>query len=119
MRQDGERIEQVVTHHPQRITNCGQVVNAVPFVEQRQIVQQLLARASGKRERQMFQAALERGARRHAVFVDGWNPLFKCTSSSEIAAGVMPEMRDAWPMVSGRWRLSFCCTSTDSPFTPR
>ena len=28
-------------------------------------------------------------------------PRFRCTSSSEIAAGVMPEMRAAWPIVSG------------------
>ena len=40
---------------------------------------------------------------------------FRCTSSSEIAAGVMPEMREAWPSVSGRCRLSFCCTSIEGP----
>ncbi len=28
-----------------------------------------------------------------------------------MAAGVMPGMRWAWPMVSGRTRSSFCCTS--------
>ena len=38
-------------------------------------------------------------------------PRFRCTSSSEIAAGVTPEMRAAWPIVSGLCRLSFCCTS--------
>ena len=30
------------------------------------------------------------------------NLRFRCTSSTEIAAGVMPEMRAAWPSVSGR-----------------
>ena len=33
------------------------------------------------------------------------------TSNREIAAGVTPEMRDAWPRVSGRCLLSFCRTS--------
>ena len=63
---------------------------------------------------QFAQPAVERGLRRHAALLLSMllaQPRFKCTSSSEIAAGVMPEMRAAWPMVSGRWRLSFCCTS--------
>jgi hypothetical protein len=34
-----------------------------------------------------------------------------------MAAGVMPEMRDAWPSVSGRWRVSFCRTSKLSAVT--
>ena len=29
----------------------------------------------------------------------------------------MPGMRCAWPMVSGRTRASFCCTSADRPRT--
>ena len=37
------------------------------------------------------------------------SPRFKCTSSNAIAAGVMPEMRAAWPIVSGLCRLSLCC----------
>jgi uncharacterized membrane protein (DUF4010 family) len=40
-------------------------------------------------------------------------------ASSASAAGVTPEIRAAWPRVSGRCRLSFCCTSTDRPRTPR
>ena len=32
---------------------------------------------------------------------------FRCTNSSEIAAGVTPEMREAWPIVSGRCSRSF------------
>ena len=42
---------------------------------------------------------------------------FRCTSSREIAAGVTPWMRDAWPIVSGRWCASFCRTSIDRPRT--
>ncbi len=41
----------------------------------------------------------------------------RCTSSSEIAAGVMPGMRCAWPTVCGRTRSSFCRTSAESPRT--
>jgi hypothetical protein len=36
---------------------------------------------------------------------------FRWTSSSEIAAGVTPEIREARPSVSGRCLLSFCRTS--------
>ena len=45
------------------------------------------------------------------------NPRFKCTINSATAAGVTPEMRLAWPTVSGRCWLSFCCTSADKPLT--
>ena len=41
------------------------------------------------------------------------------TSSSEIAAGVMPEMRAAWPMSFGRMRASFSRSSFESPLTSR
>ena len=46
-----------------------------------------------------------RSARRRACFCTGF--FFRCTSSSEIAAGVMPEMREARPSVSGRCLASF------------
>ena len=41
----------------------------------------------------------------------------RCTSSSEIAAGVMPGMRCAWPTVCGRTCSSFCRSSADRPRT--
>ena len=41
----------------------------------------------------------------------------RCTSSSEIAAGVIPGMRCAWPTVCGRTRCSFCRASADRPCT--
>ena len=47
------------------------------------------------------------------------SPRFRCTSNSEIAAGVMPEMRAAWPSVSGLCALRLCCTSADRPRTVR
>ena len=39
----------------------------------------------------------------------------RCTSSSETATGVTPEMREAWPTVAGRWRASFWRISCDRP----
>jgi hypothetical protein len=44
---------------------------------------------------------------------------FKWIKSSEIAAGVTPAMRDAWPKVSGLNWLSFCLTSNDKACTAR
>src|SRR5207248_1901791 len=49
----------------------------------------------------------ERPTKAHAVRfseLDGasLNPRLRCTSRSEIAAGVTPEIRAAWPSVSGR-----------------
>ena len=40
---------------------------------------------------------------------------FKYTSNKEIAAGVIPEIREALPKVSGRASLSFATTSLDKP----
>lgn len=40
---------------------------------------------------------------------------FKYTKSNEIAAGVIPEMRDALPKVSGRASVNFAITSLDNP----
>ena len=41
----------------------------------------------------------------------------RCTSSNEIAAGVTPPMRAAWPSVAGWVRLSLVSTSVESPRT--
>jgi hypothetical protein len=40
---------------------------------------------------------------------------FKYTRSIEIAAGVTPGMRPAWPSVAGQASLRRCRTSVDSP----
>ena len=37
------------------------------------------------------------------------------TNNNEIAAGVIPEIRDALPIVSGRVSVSFATTSFDKP----
>src|SRR5687767_15740615 len=104
----------MMRHHRERIADCRQVVGPVPFHEQRDVIEQQFARAGRKLEPQFCESAVERGLRRHALFLSsGWKPRFKCASRSEIDAGVIPEMRAAWPMVSGRWRFSFCWTSAE------
>ena len=52
---------------------------------------------------------------RHAARSRRWRS--RCTSSSEIAAGVIPGMRCACPTVCGRTRCSFCRASADRPCT--
>ena len=49
--------------------------------------------------------------RRHRSSRSAGRFFFRWTSSSETAAGVTPEMRDAWPSVAGRCAASFCRTS--------
>ena len=50
----------------------------------------------------MFGYTLGKQLRTHAVFCAAPKPRFRCTSSNEMAAGVIPEMRAACPSVSGR-----------------
>ncbi len=45
--------------------------------------------------------------------------LFSQTSKIEIAAGVIPEIRDACPIDDGLWSFSLAITSLDSPVTWR
>ena len=107
MRQHGERVEQVVAHHLQRIANRGQVVGPVPLREQREIRRAAVPAASGRQAPAPVRPSPRSSAARGVMPTSsacGEKPRFRCTSSSEIAAGVMPEMRAAWPMVSGRWR---------------
>ena len=48
------------------------------------------------------------GDEAHALFFKAAAVRFKCTSKTEIDAGVTPDTREAWPTVSGFARLSFC-----------
>ena len=114
MRQHRERVEQMMRDHALRFADRGQVVRLVPLGEQREVGDQLRAlriassarpsaamprqvdgRAPGPAATSVMPTALR--APRPAVAA----PRFRWTSNSEIAAGVMPEMRAAWPIVSG------------------
>ena len=120
IRKDRQGIEQMVRHHREWVSNRGQVVGPVPLRKQSKIPKEYFgcARRQGKPE--LRWPLIERCAGRHARFFSGLpNPLFRWTSRSEIAAGVIPEMRAAWPIVSGRCQLSFCWTSAERPRTSR
>ena len=113
-------IKQVMTHHLMRIADRSQVIDLVPLVEQCQIIQQFPLHLRSSHNPELRYANTQFLGQIHADFWDGVitrKPRFKWTSSKEIAAGVMPEMRAACPIVSGLCRLSFCCTSMESPRT--
>src|SRR6185295_15589363 len=115
-----ERVEQMLADHLQRIANRGQIEGPVPLHEQLDVRDQLLPRRRWQRELQFAETGIESGLRRHALFFSAFlllNPRFKCTSSNEMAAGVIPEIRAACRIVSGLNRFSFCCASTESPRT--
>src|SRR5438477_5113089 len=114
----------MVSDHALGLAYRGEVVRPVPFFQQRDVGQQFLLRYGVDLEAQGADATGERRPERHADNFSGLgraslNPRFRCTSNSEIAAGVTPEMRAAWPMVSGRCWFNFCCTSIESPRTNR
>ncbi|MNT14989.1 hypothetical protein D3C72_1500190 [compost metagenome] len=100
----------MVSQHLLRITHRGQVVDLVPFLQQIQKSHQQPDLAIIQRQPQLqhsfAQLFFQCGA--HAVLASSVaeNPLkppfFKCTINREMAAGVTPEIRDAWPRVSGR-----------------
>src|ERR1700746_749992 len=107
------------------VPDCGEVVGAIPFREQFDELEQLRPGACGDVELQRCDALFQLPPNVHghhrahaALFCTGWpRPRLRCTSSSEIAAGVMPEMGDACPGFWGRCWLSFCCTSRERPRT--
>jgi hypothetical protein len=111
-RQQRQRIEQVVGQHFLLVADCRQVIGAVPFFQQADESQQLCL----PRVRQVQSHAGQRAAQfrreRHAAL-----RRFRKTRSSDIAAGVTPCTREAWPRVCGRAWPSFWRTSKDRPRT--
>src|SRR6185503_2396252 len=101
----------------------AQVVGLVPLEQQAHQLQQLLVGVRFEAELahtagELFVEARHRQRPAHAAVSRARpTPRLRCTSKREIAAGVTPEMRDAWPTVSGRCWLSFCWTSIESPRT--
>src|SRR6185369_8534027 len=96
----------------------GEVVDTIPLGDQRQIGQQPVGLRIVQRhadgagtveQRRPHAAAPGTSAGRRSKPLK--RPFFRCTSSSEIAAGVIPEIRDACPKVSGRCLSSFWRTS--------
>ena len=133
VRQHGERVEHVMRDHSLRLANRRQVVRAVPLARAARDTRRACraapcgsearAPADGQRAEAVVDASIVADRRascrlRGAIGAFA-KPRFRCTSRSEIAAGVMPEMRAACPIVSGLCRLSFCCTSVEKPRTVR
>src|SRR5882672_2508701 len=98
---------------PCLVPHGGQVMHPIPLVEEVQMGKQLGSNLGAQRKPELGytpvqlpgELALLRRRRQRAHAADrSRDPerRFRCTSSSEIAAGVIPEMRDAWPIVSGR-----------------
>lgn len=124
---DGQAVEQVMGQDARGVAQRSQVVNLVPFQNQRGVGQKLFALAviQAQPERRRALAQLPIGTHSPtccdsaAAFCAKARcpPLRKWIISSEIAAGVTPEMREASPSVSGRCLASFCRTSKLSALT--
>ena len=93
----------MVRQHFLRITHCREVVHTVPFLQQLQIVQQLRHLRIRQRQLQgiqtLQQCFLQRSHQASPFCADVWpkslRDFFRWISNREIAAGVMPLMRDA------------------------
>ncbi|MCY1537234.1 hypothetical protein D9M68_727230 [compost metagenome] len=112
--------------HFVRIAHRGQVVGLVPFDQQRQVGEQLFL-LQGRNFNAQLKGALRQffgmpsGHQRHQALCSSWRPaprFFRWISSREIAAGVTPGIREAWPSVSGRVLPSLCWISLDKPEIP-
>ena len=126
-RHGGQAVEQVVREHFLRVTHGRQVVHLVPLLQQREELQQTqeLRIVQPQRQRLGTRAQALHQHIAHATTPSSARtkplkpPFFRCTNNSEIAAGVTPEIREAWPSVSGRCFCSACRTSIDNAVTWR
>ena len=119
VRQHREAVEKMQHHHLVGLADRGEVVHAIPLRDEVEIARELLHGAVGQLElhRRDTRADLlrERHARPSCTTGAASARRLRCTSSSEIAAGVTPWMRAACPTVSGRCCASFCATSFERP----
>ncbi len=96
MAKHGQRVEQMVGYHLLRIADRGQIVRAIPLVEQGNVLRQHCPGRNIRVQLQRGKACDQR--RRHAESLRascacGRKPRLRCTSNKLIAAGVIPEMR--------------------------
>src|SRR6185369_2780979 len=99
----------------------------VPLEDKCAVGQQALALNVGQRQTQRGRAFAQQLLLAHSAAgisassvsrANAWCPPFRrWIISSEMAAGVTPEMREAMPSVSGRCLASFCRTSKLSALT--
>src|SRR5476651_1285682 len=122
MWQHGKTVEKMQDHHLLGLADRGEVVHAIPPRNELEVLLETLALRGRQLDCHRRESVGDRRCEAHALFscVSSRSARrFRCTRRSEIAAGVTPWMRAAWPTVSGRCCVSFCCTSFDSPRTPR
>src|SRR5699024_4786198 len=113
-RKDSKTIQQVTAHHLRRLSHGSQIECPIPFDQKLKIGQQPIGQV-GLRQTQLVHASQQQRSclccHYHALCRS--RPcFFRCTSSSETAAGVTPGTRDACPKVSGRC----CCRISRSAF---
>src|SRR5450432_1790531 len=122
MWQHGKAVEKMQDYHLLGLADRGEVVHAIPPRNELQVLLEALARRGRQVDRHRREPVGDRRGESHAL-VSCMSSMsarrFRCTRRSEIAAGVTPWTRAAWPTVSGRCCVSFCCASVDSPRTPR
>jgi len=120
-----QAVEQVVREHLLRVAHGRQVVNPVPFLDQGQVAQQPFQLGIAQAQAEFGRPRLQDRERiSHAAWLSSAGerkplkpPFFRWISNREIVAGVMPEMREAWPSVSGRCLASFWRASIDRAVT--
>src|SRR5690606_19523921 len=122
-------------HHLGRIADRCEVVDLVPLLQQTEVGHQgvhlRIAQAKPQRLQPIHQyfpactgcihhrAHAAPSASTATVAKPLKPPCFKWIISSEMLAGVIPEMREACPRVSGRCWASFCRASNDNALTCR
>ena len=119
--QQGHAVQKVFFHHLLRFGDGGQVHFFVPFQQQFHIQLELL-RLPGRHLPSQCLGLLDQKLSNvlHVSLSPSRWPRSRAASqisSTEMSAGLTPEMRPAWPMFSGFTRLSFSPASRRSPCT--
>src|SRR5581483_11619276 len=115
-------VQNVMAHRFARISDRGQVIDLIPLIEQSQEPLELFQRDRREPQSEGVGAYLQCLGQRLLLADMRIAPAssayrLRWTSSSETAAGVIPEILAACPRVSGRCSLSFCWASIERPWT--
>ena len=114
-----QAVEHMVRQHAGRVAQGGEVVDLVPLLDQGQITLELLLLCRQQIHPHLLGGMEDIGCSHHSLAKAAvLKPcFFKCTISSEMAAGVTPDILDARPSVSGRCLFSVWRTSKLSAAT--
>ena len=105
-RQHGQAVGQMLHQHLRWVTHRRQVVGGVPALQLGQEPGQLVQLPVAGFQLQCAAGGRDLGLQAASSVGSPWakplkRPFFRCTSNSEMAAGVTPEIREACPSVSG------------------